>query len=87
MIVVTSFLDVCWLATTLINPGITFRPAEEDGVYCETCGVYIDGRESHVSIVGGCVGKNNFIMFKLLVFGFFLWGMSMISILPVAFNM
>ena len=107
LVVVTVFLDVCWLATALINPGIAFRAPEEEGtlcedcleqngieivnkeerVHCDVCEVCIDERESHVAIVGGCVGKSNFIMFKLLVFGFFLWGMSMISILPVAYNL
>lgn len=55
--------------------------------HCEDCGICIDEHEQHLKLIGGCVGKNNFIVFKLLLLGVFLWGISMITIVPITYNM
>lgn len=100
------FLDIVWLATALINPGIAVALPDEEGeaceecqassgvsvtrkagrVHCHECEVCIDEQEHHLRIIGGCVGKHNFIVFKLFLLGSFLWGMSLITILPLLPN-
>jgi hypothetical protein len=32
------------------------------------------------------VGKNNFIAFKFLILGVFIWGLSMLTIVPLVYN-
>jgi hypothetical protein len=43
--------------------------------------------ETHIKFIGGCVGRNNFIVFKLLILGIFVWGLSMITIVPLTYNL
>jgi hypothetical protein len=100
------FLDVSWILTAFINPGISVPTHEEGGEYCELCesnndmevvkktgrfhcqecDICIDERHSHYKVVGGCVGRNNLIAFKVLLLAFFLWGLSMVTIVPLVKN-
>ncbi len=41
----------------------------------------------HFKLIGGCVGKNNFIAFKLLIMGIFMWSLSLITIVPQLLNL
>lgn len=55
--------------------------------HCKECDICIDEQENHLRLLGGCVGKNNFIVFKLLLLGIFIWGLSMITIIPLVYNL
>ena len=56
-------------------------------VHCEDCEVCVEERVLHFRLVGGCVGKNNFIVFKLLLLGIFMWCLSMLTIIPQVINL
>lgn len=58
-----------------------------DRYHCEECDICIDEQEGHIKLIGGCVGKSNFVGFKLLLLGIFLWGLSMITIVPLTYHL
>lgn len=45
----------------------------------------IDGYQQHFALTGGCVGKNNFIANKFFLLGMFIWGLTLIVIIPVMY--
>ena len=54
----------------------------QDRYHCHECEVCIEDQVMHFKLIGGCVGKNNFIAFKLLLLGIFMWCFCLLTILP-----
>jgi hypothetical protein len=97
------YLDIVWLLTALINPGIKRPNTNNEGdlcdfcltsnaieifrdtstFHCESCNICIEGYLQHFPLTGNCIGRYNFIAFKMFILGILIWGITFITNLTI----
>jgi hypothetical protein len=50
--------------------------------HCRRCGICIEDRSHHCSIIGGCIGKGNKLCYYFFLLALVLWFIDVISTAP-----